>query len=302
MCTRAETHDIALLSSRKQEVTECNQKLYPLLRLPLELRAQMYDYIHTPPGIITVSDDLRCNGFHLIGRMRLSGQHTPECERRKSTCSFSVPNNVLALPITCRQIYTETIHYLYDSNTFCFNDSGLVLSLPSTIPVKHLRTITSLCFTFDLAPLTTTLHLPRLLQCGTDWSLAAIRRRKEYIEFWHFLATTLSNLQILLVSFHRKNTWVATDPRIYKWVLAPLFQFKEGASRSSWSPKLTLFDVRLNTWFPTYFTFVNTYQTMGAPFFLGTWCDCGLDCWQCIECKNSDDYCLRSATGAWVVV
>ena len=303
MCRRAEIHDIALLPSSKPEVTERNQRLSPLLRLPLELRAQIYNYAHAPHAIITVSEDLRRNRYRLVAHVRLSGQHTPECNRRKSTRSCSSPNTVLALPITCYQMYTETIHYLYDNNTFRFTNNRLILSLPSTIPTNHLRIITSLCLTFDLDPLTTALRLPRIMEGDAGDSRAAKMHRKEYVDFWQFLATTLRNLQTLLVFFRRKNIGDSDlEPRICEWLLTPLFQFEEGESKSSWGPKLTLFDVRLDIWFPTSSTLIREYQTMGAPFFLGQWCDCALDCRRCIECNHSDDYCLRSTTGAWVVV
>ena len=297
-CRLAESRDIALLPSKKSEVTERNQSLCGLLKLSPELRVQIYGYIYTSSTIITISDNLTRNGYRLSACLRLSDDENPEWERRMNTCSRAVRNTVLTLPITCRQIYTETIHYLYGNATFCFNDRRLIFSLPLTIPIKHLRALTSLCLTFDIEPLTTEFCLPHLLEGVTDRSRAGVRRRTEYVEIWHFLAIALRSLQTLIISFHREDTPApGLEPQVCKWLLAPLSQLKDGTTNSYWSPNLKRFDVRLDNWWPTQDTFIREYQKESAPFFLGPWCGCRLyDRQRCDQCNYSEDYCLRSTT------
>ena len=303
MCRRAETHDIAVLPPSKPKVTARNQDLSPLLRLPLELRVQIYEYTYAHPAIITISEVVRHNSYRLLGHVRLSGQHTPKCGRNQS-CECSIRYSVLALPLTCRQTYTDTIHYLYDKATFRLTNNRLILSLPSTLPAKHLRNITALSLRFDYGTLVTALHLPQKLHGLTGLHTTTTRRR-EYIAFWHFLATALSNLRTLIVSFSETGADSSDlELEIYKWLLAPLVQSNESVSGTFWSSKLTVFDVRLPhmPWsLSSQETFISGYRE-DTPFFLGRYCECALDCRHCYECRCCEEYCSRRATGARVTV
>jgi hypothetical protein len=294
MCQRAEITDFTAASSKKLELTERNELESDLLRLPLELRMQIYEYIYTPAATIHIADQIsRANTFRLQAHMVESSLHDPSCHIRESSCRCFVRRVGFTLPLTCRQLYSETIHYMYTTNTFRFLDNRLSLSLPNTIPVKHLQCITSLNLTFDVDQLVQSIQLRSLLQkkqLPTYLARSSTRHRNAYIEFWHFLSTTLTKLQSLVVTFYRMGSHdddKVLEQRICDWFLAPLFQRAEGERQRLWSPELKLFEVRLGTfWFlhddPEDSSFIDAYKNREAPFLLRRECECGHDFRYCI--------------------
>ena len=293
VCTRAEPNDVAILPSKKPEVTERNQVESGLLRLPVELRMQIYECIYTPAATIDISDiPSGMTMFRLQAHILEASLHDPSCHIKESSCLCFVSRVGFNLPLTCRQLHSETIHYLYSTNAFRFASNRLIFSLPSTIPVKHLQCITSLDLTFEVDRIFESSHLLRLLQKKHLHHMAWSERRgcNEYIEFWHFLRTTITQLRSLVVTFHRmgsRDNDKALEQRICEWFLAPLSQRGEGGVKSQWSPELKHFEVRLGTfWFlhddPEDTSFIDAYKGGDAPFVLRRECDCEHDFRYCI--------------------
>lgn len=303
ICKRSKSHDILSTYPRTLKFTEHNRCSSALLSLPPELRIQIYDYCYAPHAIFDIWEDLHRDDHDLVYSARLYGGHTAECDRHENTCAcFLQLGNMLALSLTCRNLYTDTIHYLYAHHTFRFNDNRLNLSLPTTIPTKHLRTISSLCLTFDTHLLIDAMGITSSELSETSLLGSPLKYRKAYEKYWYFLATTLSNLQTLRITInHHPSNNPAFEKRVWDFLLRPFHQPKEDSTKSLWSDRLTLFEVMLRSVGPydhEPWHIVRDHRCDGASIFLREWCDCAFDCRQCIECRNGEEYALRRATEA----
>ena len=289
MCERAETHDIARLPSKMQKITEQNRLQSYLLRLPLELRRQIYDYVYPQSPTLTISDSLIHNRYRLVFQ-----DFTPFFHRIRfyDWCFTCFPSkNALALPLTCREIYTETIPYIYARNKFYFSDLRLVLSLPHVIPAKHLRFITELSLLFEVDKLIASFDLSEIpfvkdSKFVEDTDLAVTGRRKKYVQLWPFLSSTLVNIRNLRINFQRLEwTDAHREQQFCEWLMAPLLQSRDG--KSVWSEKLARFEVRLlRRWESLVGVYAQPFTIDGgsqlAPFELRGDCGCKFGGWGCL--------------------
>jgi hypothetical protein len=292
MCKRAEAYDIASTPSKMQKITEQNGLESHLLRLPVELRLQIYDYIYSPSAIFTIREKLVHGRYALVSvDMTRAVSRRCLCDLCKACVQFPF-KDALALPLTCRQIYTETIPYVHGRSKFCFGDTRLNLSLPHVIPAKHLQCITSLRLLFyvdrliDLFDVSQT-PFSKEPKFVNDPNLAVTWRRKKYVRLWPYLAMTLVNIRGLTVIFRRfeiPDNDIAREQRFCDWLLTPLLQSRDG--ESLWSHRLARFEVRLGyRWNSLVDSYAKPLTINGgsqvAPFELKRDCDCMLDRWAC---------------------
>ena len=241
-CRQAETEDIAQLPSARPQITARNSRESHVLRLPLELRLQIYDDIPSEPVTINMRES------HERGSIEAVTYAWTYCSCASSGCCSHSPclplircNNIMALPTTCRQMYAETIARNYRYNTIRFAHYPFVLSIPEILPAKHLRSITKIGLHFNVDPLIENFRRGIILEgahtdpiSGDMRSPLPAKRREQYINLWKILATDLLNLQDLRVTFKRQ-TWTddSLEQRICEWFLGPLLLLSEGSYERS---------------------------------------------------------------------
>jgi hypothetical protein len=146
---------------------------------------------------------------------------------------------MLSLSLTCRQLYAETIAYVYSKNKFHLNEYQTIASIPELIPAKHLRNISSLSLNFSVDPLIKSLRLisrnPSVKADQPSYRFNPVlltdraERRDPWILLWRVLADTMVHLQRLSVTLNR--TSLKGIPRLEQqtcgWVLEPLLIFSQ---------------------------------------------------------------------------
>ena len=116
--------------------------LPPFLRLPVELRLVIYNMVLSQQRL-----ELNHVPKHIVLQQRLEMKVV---DVRGGTMAKQVVNwkkqlYYLSLPLTCRQIYHETIDLLYSSNTFAFDDPHVLVNLATCcLPPQRLHAIRSL--------------------------------------------------------------------------------------------------------------------------------------------------------------
>lgn len=110
MCQRAAKNDMAIEPSKIPEKTEWNRLHCSLLKLPLELRLQIYEWIYSPHATVAIRNDIKSN--RIKASMEQYDLHDPACHLKRTSCPCFVRRVAFNLPLTCRQLYCETIHYL----------------------------------------------------------------------------------------------------------------------------------------------------------------------------------------------
>jgi hypothetical protein len=224
---QAATRDIAAQIS-KPEVTERNRLQSHFLQLPLELRQQIYeDYFKAKPIEL---HEYSAHGF------RLSYKVGPYRNRPV----FHVPysrngKDLLQLPLACRQIYSETIHYIYERHTFHIpGHLALAMLRLELFPQKHLDSLRSieLKFCFDvLAQYFKTAKLrcaPYCEKAINPWMAhipGRYKKRREWLAGWKLIAE-LPMLERLRVEFAWLPGPIELRSDEIEWIMAPLLQFK----------------------------------------------------------------------------
>jgi hypothetical protein len=221
------------------KVTERNQLESYFLKLPLELRQQIYD-LHFQQATILISE-LSEDGYKLSAALKMPRQMPALASRN---CFYPPipfvrkPIPLLRLPLVCRQIYGETIEYVYKTNTFRLGYHKLASLLPTLaiFPQKHMEMLTSLHFEFCINELVKDIGLgprqpnPNYEQTVTSWTASSpgkSRQRRKWVTLWTFL-TTLPNLERLHVLFIQFPTiYSFSEGRAFWSILAPLLQFNK---------------------------------------------------------------------------
>ena len=239
---RADTRDVALHNSQPG-ITQRNHNECSFLKLPLELREQIYD-LCTQPATFRIHE-LNVDGYKLIATQRGHDLNSYENVGILPRRGIVVRTHLLALPLVCRQIYSETVENMYRRNSFRFTDHKLAFLIPSlaVFPRKHLDTLRSLELSFCINVLSREFRLdgssPRFPPGPThehnvdSWAADALGltgHRRKWIRLWQFLATLL-RLERLHVEFTTLPplypwSWVYTSDDTYGWILAPLLHFK----------------------------------------------------------------------------
>ena len=232
---KAATHDVAT-ENPMPKVAERNQVQSHMLKLPLELRQQIYDLYFKETTFLM--HELYEGGYKLSATSQKLPHHIQGCRLAFYPPTYRRPNGLLQLPLVCRQIYCETIEYLYKKNTFVFGGYSEALLLPtlSTFPQKHMDTLRSLEFRFCIDILIKQLGLgngqpsPSYERPTTSWTTnlaGKSKQRRKWTAFWAFLAT-LPNLQRLHVTFTRlPGPDSLTDDCVFWSIVAPLQQFNQ---------------------------------------------------------------------------
>ena len=238
---RAATHDVATCNPMP-EVTEQNQVQASILKLPLELRQQIYD-LYFQQRTFFVQEVYDC-GYKLYARAKLP-YHIPYAgSEYPNAYLVRTLKGLLYLPLVCRQIYYESIGYLYQKSTFSFEDYNEASLLPSLaiFPQKPLDTLRSLEFRFCIDVLVKRLGLgkdppgPYHERSDTPWTASLpgpSRERLRWAAFWAFLAA-LPNLQRLHVTFTRlPGPGSPADECVFWRMISPLLRFSKREPLSS---------------------------------------------------------------------
>ncbi|KAL8855856.1 MAG: hypothetical protein Q9178_007517 [Gyalolechia marmorata] len=140
------------LPQRKRNLSELSlvsstNATAPFLRLPPELRLVIYDL---------VMGNKRFKLAHVPKHIVLQTRLEQEVVQVRSGAMFKRVLNWnkqlyhLSLPLTCRQIYRESIDLLYSSNTFAFDDPHVLMNLATfCLPPQRLHAIRNLEVTWS---------------------------------------------------------------------------------------------------------------------------------------------------------
>lgn len=130
----------------------------PLLSLPAELRLQIYNYVLGGKRIHLLSmpksvGHIQCYSSHKISRVC---NCIPETKLNMSAAEKSLGgfgpsmNGILG---TCRQVYTEAVEILYNTNTFSINNLWTLIDFSKAIPSQRLAGVTRLQIEWNLRKL-----------------------------------------------------------------------------------------------------------------------------------------------------
>ena len=271
---RAATHDVATRSPMPN-VTERNHLESGLLKLPVELRQQIYD-LHLKQATILIQELSDRKGHYRLSSAMRRPFAVLVNGRRPHPHSRVVrnPSQLMHLLLVCRQIYCETIEYIYRRNTFRFvhHEPAFLLPTLSIFPQKHLDTLRSLEFQFCIDILVKDLGLekcqpgPYYERTPTSWTASLggrSRQQQRWAALWTFLAT-LPNLQRLHVAFTRlPGPDNLTDDWVFWSILAPLLQFNK-------RERLAMFEVewqrKIKDWgIPDGWTNAIPFQVVWSP-------------------------------------
>ena len=114
----------------------------PFLRLPPELRLVIYE-------LVMGNNRFKLTHFpkHVVLQTRLELECVPVRNgiMARRVLDWNKQLYHLSLPLTCRQIYRESIDLLYSSNTFAFNDPHVLVNLATfCLPPQRLHAIRNL--------------------------------------------------------------------------------------------------------------------------------------------------------------
>ncbi|KAI9704664.1 MAG: hypothetical protein M1820_005412 [Bogoriella megaspora] len=141
-------HRITLsnLDLRSQQAMKVNQESSSFLRLPAEIRQQIYEYFfdHIEVAIVSTQSKFsrKTSGYTLPNDRRYFRMphwtSTPE--------PFLIERGVIDLPLTCRRIYSESIDILYSRLTFVLTGPSDLFELCHLLLPQRLNVLTSLRF------------------------------------------------------------------------------------------------------------------------------------------------------------
>ena len=225
---RADTHDVALRNP-KPKITQRNCNECSFLKLPLELRQQVYDQCFRPTAFTI--HELASNRYKLITTKAKNLPFPP--------LQLIVPKKeLLELPLTCRQLYCETIEYLYTKTAFRFTNHDLAMQLPrlSVFPRKHLDNVRALELKLCVDILVEELNFGAPPDPLPDRSvdlqvLKAARSTKlwrRWTALWVFLAglPRLERLQVEFARLSRLGQLFQIKDWMCEWLLEPLMRFE----------------------------------------------------------------------------
>ncbi|KAI8631728.1 hypothetical protein F5Y19DRAFT_424653 [Xylariaceae sp. FL1651] len=121
-----------------------------LSRLSLDVRLDIYDLIferrtlhihHDRRGVRPLKKYLCVHPWGLTSRV-----HWSDCRRPQEKLYL------LSLPLTCRLIYTETMHHLYMSTTLCFSSHLCLLDFLNDSLADHYRSLRRLTLRYCVGP------------------------------------------------------------------------------------------------------------------------------------------------------
>ncbi|KAG9233044.1 hypothetical protein BJ875DRAFT_465157 [Amylocarpus encephaloides] len=176
--TRKRALTLPLPSSASDKQTTASQSHSALLSLlPAEIRDQIWEL---------------CVTGHALHLQLCSGRLW---QKLPSTSEGWEPKRgLLSLPLTCRQIYSESITLLYSGNTFAFSFPPVILHLDRVILPRRLSCLTDIRFTWTLENLPTPADTVK-------WS--------KWVAIWQVLASW-PRLRRLRVEFKVINMWDAS--------------------------------------------------------------------------------------------
>ena len=251
---RADANDVA--STSISEATRWNANHCHLLRLPPELRLQIYELCFEASMVTIEEVRVHKAGYKVVGnggpeysyyRRGLSSYSSYKNRRYalKKVAPF-LPDAV-GLPFTCRYIHNETIEYLYTTNTFRFesHDQSFLLPRLQIFPQKYLDRIRSLELRFCVDELMADLRSAESLNCSDGHKKRTriplplgpqgpSKRCKQWIALWTLLPS-LPQLRSLRVEFTRYHpfhhyTRVPVEAWMIEWLAAPMVKFESESS------------------------------------------------------------------------
>ena len=165
-------------------------------RLPLEVRQIIYNHALT---------GLRLHLVHLSKEKRIGHTKYPNrsSEDEEIEREAILSGGELAFLMTCRRIYIEASHLIYDSNTFVvngYNNLAAFNIFTRTIRPWRLASITSL-----------SVDIPRDIPSSIPGSAYVYYRRRkdniwpEYLQMWDTISTKMPSLRDLTVNLSTAN-------------------------------------------------------------------------------------------------
>lgn len=176
-----------------------------LIKLPLEIRLQIYEYvlggnllhlIQIPRRIAHV----RCREMKSADPLRGC---RPALRTPLNSMLCTVSNGNLALLKTCRQIYREGIEVLYAGNAFDVNDLTTFMFFARSILPHRLASITTLHLSWDLT--------------SNVWRYGHVNSHQLWKKFWRVVADEMHGLRELVLRLKRGNPGVKIS-RFEPWV------------------------------------------------------------------------------------
>ena len=168
----------------------------PLLRLPREIRDQIYSYLFVNKFVIRIDKipHRLTQSRSLYPASWNDRQHVQSGPRGAS--EWPIPSNIecklnSALIKTCRQIYLEATPLIYSTNTFQICDLDNLIYLNQTIRLPRMASIKYLQIQWVLC------YLPL---CGSMSRKYRPQDDETWLRFWNIVATRMTGLVALDIS------------------------------------------------------------------------------------------------------
>ena len=185
------------LFSGEDEPTEQSTYEQPassfLTKLPLDVRMIIYEMVLGSMVFHIESGTPQSRIYHLICTLPDKiGEPNHQCHeitKRPSSApreDFQEASGLLPLLVTCRKVYTESIHILYSSNTFQFTSNhGAFRFLKVMIPPHRIQSIRHFRMTMRVP------HHPHM----------NARSKRDWAALWDFFTSEMTGLQSLFLKF-----------------------------------------------------------------------------------------------------
>ncbi|PIA89318.1 hypothetical protein CB0940_07162 [Cercospora beticola] len=155
-----------------------------LTKLPSEIRNQIYELCFEHQKMLVVPVKRQSHTKLASFPAQDKHNHHPD--------DLVACDHLLGLPLTCKQIYAETIDMLYSRTTFCFMQPEQIVPFHKQLLPQRWNAITSIEFDSDLY------HRLRKL----DMDLPAhsfVHRSEAWLEFWS-LVNTMESLERVVIT------------------------------------------------------------------------------------------------------
>ncbi|OCK73960.1 hypothetical protein K432DRAFT_387092 [Lepidopterella palustris CBS 459.81] len=207
-------HALSLTSSPEAEPQRTAYQFSSLFfqKLPLELRRMVYAEALGGKVVHFTSLPRRRLG-HFLCREAGQGRGTKReggwgcaCRINDSRVYKRMDGMVLALLLTCRQAYSESIEFLYTHTTFSILYTPHLLHLSLLLPAPRLSSIRTLCIRWHIR------GLPYYTRPGRP-GVAFPEDTAHWQRLWQIIANLqgLRDLYVVLVDINWKEQWLALE-------------------------------------------------------------------------------------------
>lgn len=233
-----------LLQESRPKATKQNQLRSTFLRLPFEIRQQIYDLV-LAPATFTIHEVNTTKCQYKLAATATIHWYVHDKRNPDPKSNVVIKGGILDIPLSCRHLYGEGIQHIYARNTFRLENFELCRLLPSyyVFSRSQLDCLKRLELQFEAMDIVKYFNLrdfrfdPQSAIQLRRLATPNNRRRTKWAALWAFLSQ-LPQLHTLRVEFLRivREGSIKRESEVHDWILHPV-------SRSDHLDRLSVFNV-----------------------------------------------------------